>query len=151
MILGNPIKSSAWALSKTCLEQLNHPLLILDPAHCHPAMRSLTLFMVLSAPKFISAIATYAFDTILVAHAEPTICPTAIIGGEWIPDNDYIVCCYKGETRTTAQGQGGKTVYACCQQDATCTGAASVMSDWSVVNGISPSPGMRESGSVRGR
>ncbi|KAF2678788.1 hypothetical protein K458DRAFT_135068 [Lentithecium fluviatile CBS 122367] len=78
---------------------------------------------------------TTTFDTILVAHPEPTICPEPTVGLDYAPDADYVVCCYNGlisATKTTATGPGGKTIYACCEDGYTCTGAASVMSDWSV-------------------
>ena len=93
------------------------------------------LAVLLLAPLVYANDGTTTFDTILLAHAEPSICPSIDAGVNFKADSDYIVCCYNGlpsATRTTAKGSGGKTVYACCEVDYTCTGAAPVMSDWSV-------------------
>ncbi|KAF1837925.1 hypothetical protein BDW02DRAFT_65501 [Decorospora gaudefroyi] len=91
--------------------------------------------LLLATPALVLAYdGTTTFDTILVAHAEPTICPDPDVLN-FTPDTDYIVCCrnsYPSATKTTAKGPGGKTIYACCRDGYTCTGAAAVMSDWNV-------------------
>lgn len=78
---------------------------------------------------------TTIFDTILLAHPEPTYCPSPTVGHVFTPDANYAVCCYDGfpsVTQTTATGPGGKKIYACCMDGYSCTGAAPVMSDWSI-------------------
>jgi len=107
-------------------------------------MTSLLTLIVLSiAPGLISAMTT-TFDPILVAHGEPSICPSPSLGVSYTADAEYLVCCDNGilaKTRTTAKGPGGKTVYACCRSGDICTGAAPVMSDWSLdVNGRTSGP-----------
>ena len=89
-----------------------------------------TVLTLLFALPLAQAAATTTFDTILLAHPEPSICPSPSLGGYYVPDADYIVCCWPTNTRTTARGPGGRTVYACCESGAMCTGAAPVMSDW---------------------
>jgi hypothetical protein len=101
---------------------------------------ALIIALLSTALKLTSAAGTTIFDPILIAHAEPSICPSPTgIGRTYTPDPDYLVCCdagFPGNTRTTAKGPGGKTVYACCASGYICTGAAPVMSDWSIdVNG----------------
>jgi len=111
-------------------------------------MRSSTLILtVLSAPTLASAFqGTVSFGSILIAHAEPTICPTPLLGGWWVPDDNYIICCeefanFPRGTLTTAKGPGGKTMYACCGDGYTCTGPAPLMSDWS----LDPNSKLRQS------
>jgi len=106
-------------------------------------MRTPTLFsaVLFSAQLSLAYDGTMTFDTILLAHAEPTICPSPSVGLQYAPDADYEVCCYNGfpsATKTTAKGPGGKTVYACCEDGYTCTGAAPVMSDWSMDSNGNP-------------
>ncbi|KAF2260355.1 hypothetical protein CC78DRAFT_584916 [Lojkania enalia] len=100
-------------------------------------MKGLLFRTSLFALNFGTAVFAYTttFNDILVAHAEPSICPEPELGGWYTPDVDYIVCCFGGDpgyTKTTAKGPGDKTIYACCESMATCTGAASVMKDWSI-------------------
>ena len=76
---------------------------------------------------------TTTFDSILLAHPSPSICPTE--SREWQPDGNYIACCdnYWGtHTLTSGRGPGGTTVYACCYSGYTCTGAVSLMKDWTI-------------------
>jgi len=78
---------------------------------------------------------TTTFDSILLAHSSPTICPSPKDFDSYIPDASYIACCnhwFGPHTLTTGVGPGAQPVYACCMSGYTCTAPVSLMKDWSV-------------------
>ncbi|KAK0715082.1 hypothetical protein B0H67DRAFT_233817 [Lasiosphaeris hirsuta] len=78
---------------------------------------------------------TTTFDSILVAHPSPTICPPPKGLDSYIPDANYIACCNHflgAQALTTGLGPGSQPVYACCVSGYTCTAPVSLMKDWSI-------------------
>lgn len=77
----------------------------------------------------VTAAMTTDFEEIYIAHDAPTICPTS-----YKPDESYIACCGDSilrATLTTGMGPGHTPMYACCMEGDSCTGAISLMVDWS--------------------